>query len=180
MNQYNDEQFLEPLLEELSRAKKQRQAILSYFQLATSKKPIKAKDLEEHSGISSAVIKALADKEIFEFYHIQTDRISYEGETNNLKELNENQEVALKEIKDSFDQKDVTLLHGVTSSGKTEVYTRLIQEILDSGKQVLFLLPEIALTTQIITRLQNYFGNQVSVFHSKYQGLQTNFQHQDF
>ena len=167
-SQYNDERFLEPLLEELSRAKKQRQAVLSYFQLATSKKPIKVKDLEEHSGISSAVIKALVDKEIFEFYHIQTDRISYNGETNNLKELNENQEVALKEIKDSFDQKDVTLLHGVTSSGKTEVYTRLIQDVLDSGKQVLFLLPEIALTTQIITRLQNYFGNQISVFHSKY------------
>lgn len=167
-SQYNDKRFLEPLLEELSRAKKQRQAVLSYFQLATSKKPIRVKHLEEHSGISSAVIKALVDKEIFEFYHIQTDRISYNGETNNLKELNENQEVALKEIKDSFDQKDVTLLHGVTSSGKTEVYTRLIQDVLDSGKQVLFLLPEIALTTQIITRLQNYFGNQISVFHSKY------------
>ncbi|MCL4165937.1 UNVERIFIED_CONTAM: hypothetical protein GTU68_048615, partial [Idotea baltica] len=85
-----------------------------------------------------------------------------------LKQLNEFQEVALNEIKNSFKEKDVTLLHGVTSSGKTEVYTKLIQEVLDSGKQVLFLLPEIALTTQIITRLQLYFGNQISVFHSKY------------
>lgn len=166
--QYNDDAFLEPLLEELSRAKKQRQAVLSYFQLNTSKKPIKVKDLEDHSGISSSVIKALVDKEIFEFYHIQTDRISYQGDTNDLKELNEYQESALKEIRSSFEEKDVTLLHGITSSGKTEVYTRLIQELLDSGKQVLFLLPEIALTTQIIRRLQNYFGNQISVFHSKY------------
>ncbi|MFD2567747.1 replication restart helicase PriA [Pseudotenacibaculum haliotis] len=166
--QYNDESYLEPLLEELSRAKKQREAVLSYFQLTTSKKPIKAKDLEEKSEVSAAVIKALVDKEIFEFYHIQTDRISYQGDTNALKELNEYQEKALEEIKTSFEEKDVTLIHGITSSGKTEVYTKLIQEVLDSGKQVLFLLPEIALTTQIITRLQNYFGNQISVFHSKY------------
>jgi len=166
--QYNDERFLEPLLEELSRAKKQREAVLSYFQMTTSKKPIKAKDLEEQSGVSAAVIKALVDKDIFEFYHIQTDRISYQGETNALKELNEYQAQALDEIQESFKTKDVTLLHGITSSGKTEVYTKLIQQVLDTGKQVLFLLPEIALTTQIITRLQNYFGNQISVFHSKY------------
>ena len=166
--QYANEGYLEPLLEELSRAKKQREAVLGYFQLMTSKRPIKVKDLEEQSGVSSAVIKALVDKEIFEFYHIQTDRISYSGETNDLKELNEYQSQALKEIQISFEEKDVTLLHGVTSSGKTEVYTKLIQDVLKTGKQVLFLLPEIALTTQIITRLQNYFGNQISVFHSKY------------
>ena len=88
--------------------------------------------------------------------------------TNNLKQLNEFQELALKEVKETFTTKDVTLLHGITSSGKTEVYAKLIQEVLDAGKQVLFLLPEIALTTQIITRLQMYFGNQISVFHSKY------------
>jgi primosomal protein N' (replication factor Y) len=166
--QYTDESFLEPLLEELARAKKQREAVLGYFQLMSSKKPIKVKELEEKSGVSSAVIKALVDKEIFEFYHIQTDRVSYVGETNDLKELNEYQVQALKEIQSSFEHKDVTLLHGVTSSGKTEVYTMLIKEVLKTGKQVLFLLPEIALTTQIITRLQNYFGNQISVFHSKY------------
>lgn len=166
--QYTDQSFLEPLLEELSRAKKQREAVLGYFQLMSSKKPIKVKDLEEQSGVSSAVIKALVDKEIFEFYHIQTDRVSYVGETNDLKELNEYQVQALTEIQSSFEHKDVTLLHGVTSSGKTEVYTKLIEEVLKTGKQVLFLLPEIALTTQIITRIQNYFGNQISVFHSKY------------
>ena len=167
-SQYNDERYLEPLLEELSRAKKQREAVLGYFQLTTSKKPVKVKDLEVQAGVSSAVIKALADKEIFEFYHIQTDRISYQGDTNDLKTLNKYQEQALQQIKESFQKKDVVLLHGVTSSGKTEVYTKLIREVLDMGKQVLFLLPEIALTTQIIARLQNYFGNQISVFHSKY------------
>ena len=166
--QYNSNEGLQNLLEQLSRAKKQREAVLGYFQLSADKKPIKAKDLETKTGISSAVIKALVDKEIFELYHVQTDRINYNGETNVLKELNEFQEKALAEITTSFEEKEVVLLHGITSSGKTEVYTKLIEDNLKSGKQILFLLPEIALTTQIITRLENYFGNQISVFHSKY------------
>lgn len=165
---YSSENSLENLLTELSRAKKQRDVVLSYFQLETSKKPIKVKELEVLSEASSATIKALVDKDILEYYLIQTDRISYDGNTNDLKELNQFQEQAFQEIKTSFNTKEVTLLHGITSSGKTEVYTKLIQETLDSGKQALFLLPEIALTTQIIVRLQHYFGNQISVFHSKY------------
>mgnify|MGYP000197503846 CR=1 FL=1 len=165
---YKSDESLNALLEELSRAKKQRVAVLTFFQLATSKKPIKAKDLEKAANVSSTILKSLVAKDIFEFYQVQTDRINFKGDTNSLKELNEYQEKALSEIKTSFVEKDVTLLHGITSSGKTEVYTKLIQKVLDTGKQVLFLLPEIALTTQIITRLQYYFGNQISVFHSKY------------
>lgn len=165
---YNSDDSLNSLLEELSRAKKQREAVLIFFQLATSKKPIKAKDLEKSANVSSATLKSLVDKNIFEFYEIQTDRINFNGDTNSLKSLNEFQEKAYSEIKENFKEKDVTLLHGITSSGKTEIYTKLIQEVIDEGKQVLFLLPEIALTTQIITRLQFYFGDQISVFHSKY------------
>ncbi|AOW18979.1 primosomal protein N' [Polaribacter vadi] len=165
---YNSDESLNALLEELSRAKKQRDAVLTFFQLSTTKKPIKAKDLETKANVSASVLKSLVDKNIFEFYEIQIDRINFKGDTNDLKELNEFQETALKEIKETFTNNDVTLLHGITSSGKTEVYTKLIQEVLDAGKQVLFLLPEIALTTQIITRLQVYFGDQISVFHSKY------------
>jgi primosomal protein N' (replication factor Y) len=165
---YNSDDSLNALLEELSRAKKQRDAVLTFFQLSTTKKPIKAKDLETKAKVSASILKSLVDKNIFEFYEIQIDRINFKGDTNDLKELNEFQETALKEIKETFTKNDVTLLHGITSSGKTEVYTKLIQEVLDAGKQVLFLLPEIALTTQIITRLQVYFGDQISVFHSKY------------
>ena len=165
---YTSDDSLGKLLEELSNAKKQREAVLGFFQLLTAKKPIKAKDLEEKAAVSSNILKSLVDKEILEFYHIQIDRIQYKGDTNDLKVLNEFQEKALAEIKETFIEKDVTLLHGITSSGKTEVYTKLIQEVLDEGKQVLFLLPEIALTTQIIVRLQYYFGEQISVFHSKY------------
>ncbi len=165
---YNSDKGLNNLLEKLSRAKKQKDAILSFFQLTSTKKPVKTKDLETKANVSSSILKSLVDKNIFEFYHIQTDRINFNGETNALKSLNEFQEKALYEIKETFKNRDVTLLHGITSSGKTEVYTKLIQEVLDAGKQVLFLLPEIALTTQIITRLQFYFGDQISVFHSKY------------
>ncbi|MBL4604782.1 MAG: primosomal protein N', partial [Flavobacteriaceae bacterium] len=118
---YTSDNSLESLLEELSRAKKQREVVLSYFQLATTKKPIKVKDLESTSGVSTAIIKTLVDKDVFEFYYIQTDRISYKGETNVLKKLNEFQQKALEEIKTSFETKDVTLLHGITSSGKTEI-----------------------------------------------------------
>ena len=165
---YTSDDSLGKLLEELSNAKKQREAVLGFFQLLTTKKPIKAKDLEEKAVVSSSILKSLVDKQILEFYHIQIDRVQYKGDTNDLKVLNEFQEKALSEIKETFKEKDVTLLHGITSSGKTEVYTKLIQEVLDEGKQVLFLLPEIALTTQIIVRLQYYFGEQISVFHSKY------------
>ena len=165
---YSDDKLNE-LLESLNRAKKQRDAVLTYFQLNVSfKKPIKSDDLIKESGCSSAILKSLVDKNIFEFYYIQKDRINFKGETNNLKKLNEYQQKALEEIEASFKEKQVTLLHGITSSGKTEIYAELIAKQLSQQKQVLYLLPEIALTTQLITRLQEYFGEQISVFHSKY------------
>lgn len=167
-SKYNSDNGLQELLETLSRAKKQREAVLGYFQLSAAKKPIKAKDLEDKSGVSSAVLKALVDKEVFEFYQIKTDRINFEGETNQTKELNKFQEEAYQEIKKTFETQNTTLLHGITGSGKTEIYVKLIKEVIAEGKQVLFLLPEIALTTQIISRLQRYFGEFIAVFHSKY------------
>nr|WP_176829768.1 primosomal protein N' [Tenacibaculum sp. MAR_2009_124] len=167
-SEYSNENGLQVLLEKLSRSKKQREAILHYFQLAGSKKPVKAKELQDKAGVSSAVLKALVDKEIFEYYHIKQDRISFEGESNGIKTLSEFQEEAFLKIKQSFKENPIALLHGVTGSGKTEIYVKLIKEVLEQKKQVLFLLPEIALTTQIIGRLQRYFGNYLSVFHSKY------------
>ena len=167
---YEQEANMHLALDELNRAPKQRELLLNYFSIqARAKKPIKAKELQEQSGASAAQLKALITKGIFETYKIQKDRISYSGkEERAVKQLNAQQEKALTEIKTSFDSHDVCLLHGVTASGKTEVYVNLIKEYLAEGKQVLYLLPEIALTTQLVSRLQKFFGNQLSVYHSKY------------
>lgn len=167
---YASDDELNGLLEQLSRAPKQREVILTFFTMeAVAGKGIQVKELEEKSNASSATIKALVDKEILEEYFIQQDRIQYEGEeVSDLKDLNEYQTSALKEIEEHFTSEGVVLLHGVTSSGKTEVYVKLIEKIIAEGKQVLYLLPEIALTTQLIKRLQDYFGEKVSVYHSKY------------
>ncbi|TYA94748.1 replication restart helicase PriA [Seonamhaeicola marinus] len=167
---FSSEHALQSLLEKLNRAPKQRDVVMTLFSIsATTKKPVKVKDLTTESGASSQIVKSLIDKGVLEEYFIQTDRVQYEGEDNEAsKQLNEHQEIALKEVQTSFETNNVTLLHGVTSSGKTEIYVKLIEEVLNSGKQVLYLLPEIALTTQLVTRLQNYFGEQVAIFHSKY------------
>ncbi|MBP1839824.1 replication restart helicase PriA [Formosa algae] len=168
--QHTTSEGLKILMEELSRAPKQRDVVMSLFQLtAKTKKPIKVSELAEASGASSSIIKSLIDKSVLDEYFIQTDRVSYDGEAVEAsKSLNVAQTEALAQIQHSFESHQVTLLHGVTSSGKTEVYVKLIEAVLKTGKQVLYLLPEIALTTQLVTRLQNYFGDQVAVFHSKY------------
>ena len=166
---YEDEAKLQELLDTLSRAAQQRNAVLSYFSMnASTKKPIKQDELKKVSKVSSSVIKVLVEKNIFEIYTIQTDRVNFEDAKAIFKELNEFQETAYQEVNAHFIQKDVVLLHGITSSGKTEIYVKLIHEVLQQNKQVLYLVPEIALTTQLITRLQQYFGNKIAVFHSKY------------
>ncbi|WP_179345830.1 replication restart helicase PriA [Winogradskyella ursingii] len=169
---HKTQEKLQELLEELSRAPKQREVVLTLFTMEASlKKPIKVSELSERSGASNSTIKSLIDKAILEEYHIQTDRVQYDGDgDSDTKELNEAQQNAYKEIESYFEEKSVVLLHGVTSSGKTEIYVQLIQKQLDEGKQVLYLLPEIALTTQLVQRLQDYFGQKVAVFHSRYSG----------
>ncbi|PHN92928.1 primosomal protein N' [Maribacter sp. 6B07] len=169
--EHTSDQKLEELLNLLTRAPKQSQVVLSLFQLqGKSQKPIKVSELEKASNSSKAVIKSLVDKGILEEYFIKTDRVNYEGENDNSesKDLNEYQEAALADIKSSFEAGKVTLLKGVTSSGKTEVYVKLIEECLEKGLQALYLLPEIALTTQLISRLQEYFGEKIAIYHSKY------------
>lgn len=162
------EEQLAELMELLSRAQKQREAVLQYFQLqASEKKPITVKKLID-AGITSAVIKSLIDKGIFEEYFLEEDRVKFEGNDDSGFSLSLKQKQAFDEIQKSFGQKDVTLFHGITSSGKTEIYIKLIEEYINTGKQVLYLLPEIALTTQLVFRLTAYFGNDVAVFHSKY------------
>jgi len=168
---YDGEEQLEALLQELGRAPKQVQVLLSLFQWrATQKKPITISGLEKQSGSSRAVIKALIDKGVLDEFQIRQDRVD-QGEASRETTgivLNGHQEKALGDIREGFAQARPMLLQGVTSSGKTEVYIKLLQDCLDQGKQALYLLPEIALTSQLINRLQAYFGNRVSVYHSRY------------
>ncbi len=167
---YKTEKALKELLEDLGRAHKQKEVVLTLFSIsAKTKKPVKISDLSNQTEASSAIVKALIDKGILEEYFIQTDRIQYtDSENEDSKKLNHYQKNALNEINTAFKTHPVCLLHGVTSSGKTEVYVKLIEAVLSKQKQVLYLLPEIALTTQLVSRLQDYFGEQVAIYHSKY------------
>ncbi len=170
-DQFSSEEALSGLLEELSRAPKQREVLLTLFQLqAATNKPIPASDLQKKSGASAAVIKTLKNKGILEEQLLIIDRVIFEGEVTSVDgiKLSDFQLRCLQQLKSSLTNKQVSLLHGVTASGKTEVYVKLMEEYLKNGRQILYLLPEIALTTQLIDRLQSYFGEKVAVFHSKY------------
>lgn len=168
--EFSSEANLQKLLDSLSRAPKQREVLMTLFMLnAREKKPVSSVLLQKKSNSNATTLKTLIDKGILEEYYIHRDRVNYAGpEGSDTKQLNEAQKTALSEIKENFTKQDVTLLHGVTSSGKTEIYVDLISNLLKSGQQVLYMLPEIALTTQLISRLQEYFGESISVYHSKY------------
>ncbi|NBU81888.1 MAG: primosomal protein N' [Flavobacteriaceae bacterium] len=166
---YQKEENLIALLDSI-KSEKRKNLLLQYFQLqAQERQPISVKFLTETAKTSLAIVKALVDKHIFEEYFIQEDRVNFEK--NKLEKeltLSLAQKQAFDEIEVSFEKKEVALLHGVTSSGKTEIYIKLIENYIALGKQVLYLLPEIALTTQLVSRLTAHFGNKVAVFHSKY------------
>lgn len=125
--------------------------------------------LAEKAGVTRSIIKALADKGICTIYKKEISRFSYTGSaTGTLPALSPAQNRALDDIHKSFIEKDIVLLHGITGSGKTEIYIHLIEYVLRQGRQALFLVPEIALTTQLTRRLQRVFGDKVIIYHSKF------------
>lgn len=156
------------------RAPKQSDVLLAYlsisgFLVTKEFNPVSKNEILKAAQANSSVIKTLVDKEIFIVEQQEISRLTTGYNTgNSLTPLNNYQTLALRNIKNEFETKDVALLHGVTSSGKTEIYIHLIREQLNAGKQVLYLLPEIALTTQIINRLRNIFGDNVGIYHSKF------------
>ena len=156
------------LLGELKRAKKQEQLVRDFLRLAQNYQ-VERRMLLEQSGVSGAILRTLIDKGIFLEEERPISRLrQYNGETQQPHSLDSQQSRAIAEIRESWLEKNVTLLHGVTSSGKTEVYIHLIEEALNQGKQVLYLVPEIALTTQLTDRLQAVFGDKLVVYHSKF------------
>ncbi|RMF02759.1 MAG: primosomal protein N', partial [Bacteroidetes bacterium] len=153
---------------QVTRSERQENMLLAYLQMSRQQEFIRQADLVKATGTDYSVIKALEKKHIFEVYEREVSRLgSYEEDTVDASELSDQQVGALAEIKRCFEQQAVVLLHGVTGSGKTRVYLELIQEVIARGGQVLYLLPEIALTTQIIQRVQRVLGDDIAVYHSR-------------
>ena len=175
-----NEQSLHVALNMLHRAEKQQAALIDYLALShwdslegnTCREPIEEISRDEllNAGHSLPIVNALIKRGFLETYECEVGRLNHAGEAHleNIKPLSDVQQDAYNHIMLSFLKKNVTLLHGVTSSGKTEIYIHLIQQALEKKQQVLYLLPEIALTVQIMQRLQNVFGHRLGIYHSKY------------
>ncbi len=178
---YRNEQALHIAINTLSRATKQQKALIDYLAMShwdSLNGTLNAEDIVEvtkeelmnFSHSNAASIKSLVDRKILYTYNKEVGRLNNGGKPHleNIKHLNEFQTKAFDDINSQFEDKQVVLLHGVTSSGKTEIYIHLIKKALDEHKQVLYLLPEIALTVQIMQRLKKVFGNRLGIYHSKY------------
>ena len=152
----------------VSRSERQERVLLALIQMAKQQDFVRQSELIQRAEADHSVIKAMVKKEIVEVYEREVSRLgSYEEDTIEAAHLAPQQERALTEIRDHFEEKSVVLLHGVTGSGKTRIYLELIQEVIEAGGQVLYLLPEIALTAQITDRVQKVLGDEVVVYHSR-------------
>lgn len=175
------EQSLHMALTILKRALKQHQTFTTYLELShwneiDGETPpahiaeIACDELQNAANASDAVLRQLIQRKFLELYHREVGRLNTTGEYHpeRIQPLSPAQQAAEDSIQKQFNEKNVVLLHGVTSSGKTEIYIHLIKKAIDEGKQVLYLLPEIALTVQMTRRLQNVFGSRLGIYHSKY------------
>lgn len=166
---YQSQEGLQKALE-LLKGEKQKKLIMAYFNhINREVLPLKVENLLEEAKVSNAVLKSVVEKGILEIYYLQKDRVSFaDSDVLAKKTLNNIQNEALYQVQQQFQTKNTVLLQGVTASGKTEIYIELIDQYLKAGKQVLYLLPEIALTIHLINRLKKHFGKNLSVYHSKY------------
>jgi primosomal protein N' (replication factor Y) len=171
---YHDEVKLQGVFSELKRAPRQEALLLCYLDISHALNPLLARELSKKeligkSGSNASILDVLIKRGILESYEKEVGRLQVSVcRLQALTPLTAGQKKAYREIHDAFKTRDVCLLHGVTSSGKTEIYTHLIDEVLKQGRQVLYLLPEIAVTTQITGRLAGLFGDKLLVYHSKF------------
>ncbi len=167
--QYQDDVQLKLLFSQLEKAPKQLNLLLTYLHLKQTQIDVLQAELIKQAEASSAQLNALLDKQVFTIKKIEVDRIKFDApvelKPNILSSL---QETAYREILDGFAQKKAVLLKGITGSGKTHIYFKLIEDCIAQGKQALYLLPEIALTAQIVRKLRSVFGNRIGVYHSRF------------
>lgn len=166
---YSDSERLDSIFKELEKAPRQLALLLSYFQLQKNNQALLSRDLIKKAKVSRTQLNQLIEKGILRVEKKEVDRIPYTGIISNKTfTLSSEQQLAFNAIEHHWETKNVVLLHGVTGSGKTLIYIEIIQKQIAQGNQVLFLLPEIALTTQIVSRLRAYFGEELGVYHSKF------------
>ncbi len=167
--EYDSEDKLSELLNNWTRAPKQMELLLAYLHLMKTEGEVVKSSLLKKSGASEAQLKGLVDKKILRAEKRTVDRIQYLPKNVQIDfELTSKQQIAFSEIQEQLQQKPVCLLYGVTSSGKTNIYIKLIEGYIRKGRQVLYMLPEIALTSQVIRRLQKHFGGYIGIYHSKF------------
>jgi primosomal protein N' (replication factor Y) len=168
-SQYHDEEKLAQLLNTSTRAPKQMELLLSYLHLVREEGEVTQSSLLKKSNASAAQLKGLVDKNILFADKRSINRIQSLPKNIQIDfTLSNAQQTAFNAIGNAFNEKNVCLLHGVTASGKTQIYIKLIEQYIKQGKQVLYMLPEIALTAQIVRRLQKHFGGYIAVYHSKF------------
>ncbi len=169
-----EQESLQSIFEQLKAAKKQIRLLMCYLEMSgfmrqSNPIAVSRRDLLERADVSPAVFAAMVQRGVFEVYTVEISRLSESVcHVEPMHRLSSAQQEAYEGIIESFKNRSVTLLHGVTSSGKTEVYIHLIDQMLKQGRQVLYLVPEIALTTQLTSRLQRVFGDKLSIYHSKF------------
>lgn len=168
-NEYHNEDKLSELLNNWGRAPRQMELLLAYLHLMKTQGEVTKTELLKKASATDAQLKALVDKDILRLEKRSIDRIQYAPRDVTIDfTLSAAQQEAFEKVQQCFSTKQVTLLHGVTSSGKTHVYVKLIEQAIRKGQQVLYMLPEIALTSQIIRRLQKHFGGYIGIYHSKF------------
>ena len=166
---FANEEALAPLLNDWKGAPKQMELLLAFLHVNKTEGEVTQTALLKKAGATTAQLKALSDKNILLVEKRSIDRVKVLPKSLQIDfTLSDAQNIAWQEVRNVFTEKNVCLLHGVTSSGKTQIYIKLIEEYFMQGKQVLYLLPEIALTAQIIRRLQKHFGGNITIYHSKF------------
>jgi primosomal protein N' (replication factor Y) (superfamily II helicase) len=163
-----NKEYLQDVFTKLEAAPRQSDLLMAYLQEIKKAKPVTRKSLLKVTGASSSALQSLVDKGILSLYETETDRLPIYESQNQEYDLTTDQQTALDEIYEQFKTKNTVLLHGISGSGKTHIYMDLMDDALQQGKQALYLVPEIALTSQLIRRLRTRYGNDIGIYHSKF------------